>query len=164
MSRVSFARPCPGYTANGLIFHFDRLDSWENGTLAQAIIEFDYPAFSPFNTSLTPPTTTPSLQSSVPEPIINLARITLENRPTDQNAGTLNDPFRGGRLLEDGSSADPASLGIAVLLAGTSEQVGGDVIGGVNYSTAAREEVEYQLYNVPRVSRLKVASAWSMNE
>lgn len=64
----------------------------------------------------------------------------------------MNNPYQGGRLLEDGSSADPASLGIAVMLAGASEQVGGDVIGGVNYSTAAQEEVQYQLYNVPRVS------------
>ena len=38
------------------------------------------------------------------------------------------------------------------MLAGASEQVGGDVVGGVNYSTAATEEVQYQLYNVPRVS------------
>lgn len=57
--------------------------------------------------------------------------------------------------MEDGSSADPASLGVAVLLAGESESVGGDVIGGVNFSVAAREEVEYQLYNVPRVSSKK---------
>jgi len=63
-------------------------------------------------------------------------------------------------LLEDGSSADPASLGIAVMLAGASEQVGGDVIGGVNYSTAAQEEVQYQLYNVPRVSFIGRGMSW----
>lgn len=128
--------------------------SWENGTLAQALIESDHPQFSPFNPSHTPPPSTPSLRQSVPDDIISLARVTLENRPTGQNAETLDDPFRGGRLLEDGSSADPASLGIAVYLAGQSESVGGDVIGGVDYETAAREEVEYQLYNVPRVSPL----------
>jgi hypothetical protein len=38
------------------------------------------------------------------------------------------------------------------MLAGASQQVGGDIIKGVNFSTAATEELQYQLYNVPRVS------------
>jgi hypothetical protein len=53
---------------------------------------------------------------------------------------------------------------VAVLLAGESESVGGDVIGGVNFSVAAREEVEYQLYNVPRVSpKRRVAGRWTVS-
>lgn len=125
--------------------------SWENGTYAQAVIETQYPSFSPFASSLSPPSSSTSLRQSIPIPIIDIARQTLQNRPTS-NSSILNNPMRGQGLLEDGSSADPASLGIAVLMASASDGPGSEVINGVTYEVAAEEELQYQLYNVPRVS------------
>jgi hypothetical protein len=126
-------------------------DSWENGTLAQALIEHDNPTLSPFDTNFSPSVLA---SNPIPSQILTIARVTLENRPTTSQA-ILDNPYAGGSLLSDGSSGDPASLGVAVIMANVSEQASGQAeeIKGIRYGAAAREEEQYQLYNVPRVSR-----------
>lgn len=59
--------------------------------------------------------------------------------------------MQGWGLLPDGSAADPASLGIAVMMAGMTDAPD---VNGVGYTDAAREQLEYLLYEVPRVSAM----------
>jgi hypothetical protein len=53
-------------------------------------------------------------------------------------------------LLQDDAAGDPASLGIAVLLANLT--TGDAQVNGVGYGEAATQELSYLLYDVPRVS------------
>lgn len=53
-------------------------------------------------------------------------------------------------MLEDGAAADPASLGIAVMLANHS--TGNAEVNGLRYGDAVEQELNYLLYDVPRVS------------
>lgn len=89
--------------------------------------------------------------SDIPDFILKLAQQTLNDRPA-QNETALQDPRQGGPLLQDDSAADPASLGVTVLLASLKEPERNGEIKGVNFSTAAQKELEFQLYNVPRTS------------
>jgi hypothetical protein len=59
-------------------------------------------------------------------------------------------------LLKDDAAADPASLGIAVLLAGLDEGNAARNVSGTTYDKAVRDEVEYLLQVVPRVGWLGV--------
>lgn len=118
--------------------------SWENGTKAQALLESEYPSLSVFS-----PTAPLPLPSSIPSgdisKIIDIAQTTLNNRPN------WNVSSNGGRtLLEDGAAADPASLGVAVMLANAS--TGNAVVNGLSYGDAVEQELDYLLYDVPRVS------------
>lgn len=121
------------------------LDSWENGTKSEAILEYSYPSYSIFTFPL------PSLSSvsnSIPQPIIDIATTTLSNRPTyGSNATTV-----GASLLSDGAASDPASLGMAVVMANASAGEGQNEVKGVTFGMAAEEEVLYLLKTVPRVS------------
>lgn len=56
----------------------------------------------------------------------------------------------GAPLLPDGAAGDPASLGIAVMLANMSTN--NAVVNNSAYGDAATSELNYQLYHVPRVS------------
>lgn len=122
--------------------------SWENGTLAQCILERDYPAYSVFSTSNPFPLPDPIPSDDIPK-IISLAQATLQNRPRVEGAAA-DEPTTPGTLLEDGSSADPASLLVAVMLAEAS--VGNEqTIRGVGYGDAAIAQIRHTLEQVPRV-------------
>ncbi|KAL1410843.1 hypothetical protein Q8F55_001786 [Vanrija albida] len=54
----------------------------------------------------------------------------------------------GSPLLPDGAAGDPASLGIAVMLANMSTN--NAVVNNSAYGDAATSELDYQLYHVPR--------------
>ena len=118
--------------------------SWENGTKAQAILESDYASLSVFSSSAFP------LPNPLPTgdigPILDIAQVTMNNRPASNTSAAA---MGGSSLLEDGSSGDPASLGIAVMLADAS--TGNQQIKGVGYGDAATSELNYLLYDVPKV-------------
>lgn len=126
---------------------FKLMCSWENGTKAQAKLEYTYPDLSVFSTSSSsnPFPSQGSISSSQISQILDIARVTLQNRPATNTSGING----GSTLLEDGAAADPASLGGSVLLANAA---GAESVKGVGYGDAARMEVAYLLYNVPRVS------------
>ncbi|KAJ9120031.1 hypothetical protein QFC22_002928 [Naganishia vaughanmartiniae] len=127
--------------------------SWENGTKAQALLEYAYQDFSPFSRTFGNALTDISLSQSVPDEIIAIARTTLENRPTTSNqTGAAIGGVGIGSLLEDGSSADPASVGVAVLLANASAAVGTQEVKNVGWGQAAESELRYLLERVPRNS------------
>ncbi|KAJ9091754.1 hypothetical protein QFC19_008964 [Naganishia cerealis] len=129
--------------------------TWENGTKAQALLEYAYQDFSPFSPTFGNALTDISLSQSIPDEIITIARTTLENRPASSNSSTGGSAINGvgiGSLLEDGSSADPASLGISVLLANASAAVGTQEVKNVGWGEAAESELRYLLERVPRNS------------
>ncbi|KAJ9120030.1 hypothetical protein QFC22_002927 [Naganishia vaughanmartiniae] len=137
--------------------------SWENGTKAQALIEYSYPDYSPFSADFGHP-----IKSNIPDEIIAIARTTLQNRPTSQSAdGSNKGP---GPLLQDSSAADPASLGIAVLLASLSSDpnVFQEKIKGVGYGEAAVSQLNFLLSGAKRNEktgaishRVKYSQAWA---
>jgi hypothetical protein len=76
----------------------------------------------------------------------------LDNRPaTDTTARG-----QGSTLLPDGAAADPASLGVAILLANASTN--NAEVNGIGYGDAATDEINYLLDNVPRVSQISRVS------
>ena len=48
--------------------------------------------------------------------------------------------------MQDGSAADPASIGVSVLLANWTGQ------GGLDYAGAAKDQLDFLLLSVPRTS------------
>ncbi|KAK4686019.1 hypothetical protein P7C73_g4107, partial [Tremellales sp. Uapishka_1] len=113
--------------------------SWENGTKAEAMIEKEYSYLSVFSTSDPFP---PSASSKKIKDLVAVAQTTLENRPAGNESSSL---------LSDGAAGDPASLGIAVLIANASESASTQV-NGVTYGQAALSELNYLLYVVPKSS------------
>ncbi|WWC91904.1 uncharacterized protein L201_006853 [Kwoniella dendrophila CBS 6074] len=127
--------------------------SWENGTKSIAILESKYPDLTVFTTKTDSPfDKLNGLQSGSIQEIIDIAQTTLNNRPaTKTNTTNTNSTSHGGAsLLEDGAAGDPASLGIAVLLANASTN--DQQVNGVGYGDAATAELNYLLYDVPRTS------------
>lgn len=145
-------------------------DSWENGTKAQALIEFNYPDYSPYSTTFGNPLKDDRLANAVPDEIIAIARTTLENRPSSSSSDVPDSQgIELGPLLEDDSAGDPASLAIAVLLANASSNADPDETGeikGVGWGAAAESQILHLLVDVPRSSvqaisyREKYSQAW----
>lgn len=107
--------------------------SWEKGTRAQVIIEYDSPAYNVLSTEcqLPPNRTAPS---SLDTPL-QIAREAVQQKP----AGSL-------AFTNDGAAADPASLGVAVLIANWTGQNDAD------YASAASQELDFLLNHAPRTS------------
>lgn len=70
----------------------------------------------------------------------------MSNRPPTNTSSAAHG---GSTLLEDDAAGDPASLGVTILLANAS--TGNAQVNGVSYGDAAREELNYLLYDVPKV-------------
>ncbi|KAF8501212.1 Six-hairpin glycosidase-like protein [Gautieria morchelliformis] len=86
--------------------------SWELGTRAQALLELNSPFYSVFsNTTLPPPTSAPS--SSIPANLTDV--ITIARNTVSQLNGSTTTPRP--LVANDGAAGDPASIGVAVLLA-----------------------------------------------
>jgi hypothetical protein len=121
---------------------------WENGTLAQCIIEREHPNLSVFSSVNPFPLPDPIPSQSIPK-IMSLAEVTMQNRPDAEGSGAT----APGSLLEDGSAADPCSLLPAIMMAERS--VGNEQrIKGVGYGDAATSQIRFTLEEVPRVCHL----------
>lgn len=118
-------------------------NSWENGTRAQALLEYDWPMLAVFYNPAVP-----IVSGHVPEESNAIAQYTITNRPV----GTM-------MFCEDGSAGDPASLGISVLLANHTLDV--------DYMSAVNDENEYLFVHAPRTSdgaishRVSEVQLWS---
>ncbi|KAL5512387.1 hypothetical protein ACEPAG_3379 [Sanghuangporus baumii] len=135
-------------------------ESWEVGTEQQALIELTTPSFSVLNDSFVPPSS--SLPSSL-SPVIDSITQVIQNRSTlirSQSNLTSPQPLWPG----DGSAADPASNGVAALIANWTGQEG---VSGVDYAGAAREQMDYLWQRVPRTEdgalshRVSQVQLWS---
>lgn len=119
--------------------------SWEIGTHLQTILELNATTYSVLNTkvSLPPPSTVPSNEQSALAPFFQLTKQVVSNRTTANNNTMGAQPF-----LPDGSAADPASIGVGVLIANLT----GQDAGQVNYAGAATDQLDYLLNVVPKTS------------
>ena len=135
--------------------------SWEIGTEAEALIESDASAYSVFyDASLPPPTgqsTNDSYNYTALRPVLQIAYNAAANRSNSTDAQPI-------WYVEGGAAGDPASMGVAILIANwtgapqpelnvalnASTPKGVKMGRGVSYDRAAREQVEYLLNDVPR--------------
>ncbi len=110
--------------------------SWEIGTRAQALLELSAPPFSVFTPaiSLPPPTSLDPNSNDTLADVYTIARNIVAALPAPPSNGT-GQPL----VLNDGSAGDPASTGVAVLIANWTDLSGQYYY----YATAATAQVEY---------------------
>jgi Glycosyl Hydrolase Family 88 len=117
--------------------------SWELGTRAQALLELSSPEFSVFTPPLKsssslpfppPPSSLTTSQNVSLVDVLNIARSVISSNNGNEGGW---EPLMGG----DGSAGDPASVGIAVLLANWTQQQQDDE----DYARAATAQVDYLL-------------------
>lgn len=113
------------------------LKSWELGTLSEAFLEIDWPQVSVFGEQGVPPPRGATGQNNI-STVLELANYALAIRPK----GTLT-------LFVDGAVGDPASLGVAVLLANWTKASRPDEAGN-NYNTPLRQQINYLINDAPR--------------
>ena len=118
--------------------------SWELGTRAEALLELSVPSFSVLTPSLRCPHPS-SLHASVNASLADvytIARNAVAALPPPPSNGTGQPLFLG-----DFSAGDPASVGVAVLIANWTR------LGGEDYAGAATAQVEYLFGpDVPKTS------------
>ncbi|ETW79560.1 glycosyl hydrolase, family 88 [Heterobasidion irregulare TC 32-1] len=108
--------------------------SWEYGVLMQGLLELEWPVLSVLTPGSIPP---PSmLEYGEAADVINYATQVVANK----SAGTL--PLADGH----GSTADPASLGVGVLLANWTRPNSSDI----SFAQAAADQLEFLLNVAPR--------------
>ncbi|KAG7097619.1 hypothetical protein E1B28_004952 [Marasmius oreades] len=115
--------------------------SWELGTRAEALLEHDASDFSVFHSPLPPSQSIPSNTQSGLTPVLSIAKNVVSNRASSNQNVVGPQP-----LMADGSAADPASIGVAVLLANWTKQGGGD------YAGAAKDQLDFLYQKVPKAS------------
>lgn len=111
-------------------------NSWELGTRAQVILESDIPEYSVFSSNNLPPSRSFSAnQLKSFDPILELTRNVVNARPKGNGPQPL---------MREDSVADPASLGVAVLICNWTSQTGAD------YRAAVQDQLDYVLNVAPR--------------
>ncbi|KAJ3829051.1 Six-hairpin glycosidase [Lentinula raphanica] len=107
--------------------------SWELGTAAEALTELEWPSLSVFNASSIPP---PHVLDSSDDAsdVLKIATDTVNAKPGDSLALVAN----------DGAVGDPASIGVAVLLANWTDS------SDTSYGTAASGQLDFLLNVAPR--------------
>ncbi|KAG8747900.1 hypothetical protein FRC10_010519 [Ceratobasidium sp. 414] len=107
--------------------------SWELGTSTQALLEYDYPALSVYGPLALNLPNPPPNASLTPGSIYSV---------TDRIIQTRNPLVEA--FVVDTSVGDPASLGVAVLVANFTGATGGD------YNTAIEQQLDYLMNKAPR--------------
>ena len=110
--------------------------SWELGTAAQSLFEFEYSSFSVYGDKFI------SLPKSLPKTenaskIFAITDVVLQNRPP----GVLS-------FMPDGAAGDPPSLGVSMLFANWT--VRSPTPTDSSYSSAIYDQLTYSLYRAPR--------------
>ncbi|THG98168.1 hypothetical protein EW026_g3969 [Hermanssonia centrifuga] len=119
------------------------LQSWELGTRAQALTELDTPAYSVLTVDASLPPSQSSPPSSLDE-VFGIAKSIVGNRSVS------NDHVSGAQpLIADSAAGDPASIGVAVLLANWTGQASQDKL---DYAGAATDQLNYLFNDVPHTS------------
>ncbi|KAK4047175.1 hypothetical protein OIO90_006284 [Microbotryomycetes sp. JL221] len=123
--------------------------SWEMGAHAQALLELDYPSLAVFFSSYVPIPTSPIATS-----VLDIVDLAL----SQQEPGSL-------QIVPDGSAADPASLGVAVVLSNWTNPNGEQT--RQRMATAADNQLRALLQDTPRTQdgaishRVEEVSLWS---
>ena len=117
------------------------LVSWELGTREQTLIELDTPSFSVLNnTSLPPSTSAPDSLDTV----IQIITQVIQHRSGNISASDLSEPQP--LVPSDGSAADPASNGVAALIANWT----GSGNSSLDFGGAAEQQMAFLWSKVPR--------------
>ncbi|CUA74419.1 hypothetical protein RSOLAG22IIIB_11218 [Rhizoctonia solani] len=121
--------------------------SWEIGTRAQALLELESPSVSVFTATSIPGS--PASQSTLQ--LSNAARLAFTSGQLGDVIGISYELIANKEpgtlpLMKDGSSADPASTGVGMIVANWTEAQGSD------FQAAARDQLTWLLYHVPRSS------------
>ncbi|TFK43267.1 Six-hairpin glycosidase-like protein [Crucibulum laeve] len=109
--------------------------SWELGTAAEALTEFSWPALSVFNASAFPPPAHLNVSLNATD-VLLIANRTVSNKP----------PTSLALIASEGSAADPASIGVSVLLANWTRPD----LTNTAYAQAAGDQLKYLLGSTPR--------------
>jgi|SRR5712671_4555507 len=111
------------------------ISSWELGTRAQALLELDAPSYSVLTRPVTvpPPSFNASSNASLAD-VLSIARNAVAALSSPPSNGIGRPLFAG-----DSSAADPASIGVAVLIANWTN------LAGEDYAGAGTAQVEYLL-------------------
>ncbi|KAH9917745.1 uncharacterized protein B0H18DRAFT_1096454 [Fomitopsis serialis] len=151
--------------------------TWELGTEAEALVESDAPACAVFaDTPLPPPigNNSSSYNYTALRPVLQIAYNAAYNRSNATGPQPI-------MYVEGGAAGDPASIGIAMLIANwtgapepeldrpelADSPFGTSVGQGVSYARAAEEQLEYLLTVVPRTSdgaishRIETTQLWA---
>ena len=113
--------------------------SWEIGTRAQALLELDSPRYSVTTSGAKLPPSDTNPPSSLSDVFAISRNVVSKRSPIGNNS----QPF-----IQDDSSGDPPSVGVAILLSNWTNQQSSD---GQNYRQALLNQFNY-LYTVPRTS------------
>jgi len=116
--------------------------SWELGTQAEALTEYDTPSYSVLNNTALPPSTNPGPPSLAD--VFNITKTVVANRA--KSNGNITGPQP---LIQDSAAGDPCSMGVSVLLA---NWTGRSSVDGVDYGGAAADQLEFILTDVPKTS------------
>ncbi|KAF9045966.1 Six-hairpin glycosidase [Hymenopellis radicata] len=108
--------------------------SWELGTATEALLESEWPALSVFNASAFPPPRTLPASSNASD-VLEIAYNVVSTKSSDSLT-----------LVADSAVGDPASLGVAVLLANWTRTN----LSDNSYADAAGEQLDYLLNVAPR--------------
>ncbi|KAH7910426.1 Six-hairpin glycosidase-like protein [Hygrophoropsis aurantiaca] len=119
--------------------------SWEYGTRAEALLELNAPSYSVLSSShVPPPPEVPSNLTAALNDVFSIARMVVSNRSISN--GNIIGPQP---LIQDASAADPASIGIAVILANWTGQGN---IDDLDYAGAAQDQLDFLFTDVPKTS------------
>ncbi|KAF8129060.1 Six-hairpin glycosidase-like protein [Boletus edulis] len=134
--------------------------SWEYGTRSEVLLEYNASSFSVLSSSVVPPPQQipPNLAGALSD-VFSIARAIVANRSISNGNVTGPQP-----LIQDSSAGDPASIGVAVLLANWTGQSASD---GLDYAGAARDQLQFLFQNAPKTPdgaishRLDQVQLWS---
>jgi len=115
------------------------MNSWELGARAQALLESDSPDYSVLTSGASIPPS--SKASSSLNDVFNISKTVVGNRSNSNRGAVGAQP-----LMADGSAADPASVGVAVLLSNWTGQGSED---NLDYAGAAEDQLYFLYHNVP---------------
>lgn len=117
--------------------------SWEYGARSEVLLEYNASGYSVLSPSAVPPPKQipPNLKSALND-IFAITHTIVSNRSISNGNVTGPQP-----LIQDLSAGDPASIGVAVLLANWTGQ---GALDGLDYSGAARDQLEFLFQNVSR--------------
>ncbi|KIJ06485.1 hypothetical protein PAXINDRAFT_182676 [Paxillus involutus ATCC 200175] len=122
--------------------------SWEYGTRSQVLLEFNAPRYSVLSSFPVPP------PAKIPSNLMIVSNRSMSN-------GNITGPQP---LIQDTSAGDPASIGVAVLLANWTGQ---GAIDGLDYAGAAQDQLDFLFQNAPKTSdgaishRMEQVQLWS---
>ncbi|KAJ8522980.1 hypothetical protein ONZ45_g502 [Pleurotus djamor] len=109
--------------------------SWELGTAAQALTEYSWPQLSVFNASAFPPPAHLNATNNASD-VLAIANMVVAAKPADSLPLFAN----------EGSAADPASVGVAVLLANWTRTD----LDNNTFADAAQGQLKYLLEDAPK--------------